>query len=133
MFSWFRTRQQVPVQERQEAALRFVAEQDGEVERELKAKWAAIFAKSAGVTRAFLARTTSGGGGEPNVTLCICPRSAQADTLVQEVARPVRETLGSDQHLDIVFLSAAQEAEVSQVARPFFPQPNTSLERTREG
>lgn len=133
MFSWFRTRQQIPVQERQEPALRFVAEQDGQVEGELKAKWVSVLARHGGVTRAFLARATSGVGPEPSVTLCICPRSAQAEALVQALARPLRETLGSDQHLDIVFLNTIQEAEVSQVARPFFPQPNTSLERTREG
>jgi hypothetical protein len=133
MFSRFRTRQQIPVQERQESALRFVAEQDGEVERALKAKWVSILAEHGGVTRAFLARATSAVVPEPSVTLCICPQSAQAEALVQALARPLHETLGSDQHLDIVFLNATLEAEVSRVARPFFPQPNTSLERTREG
>jgi hypothetical protein len=121
------------VQDRQESTLRFVAEQDGEVERELKAKWATILAQPNGVTRAFLARTTSGTGPEHSVTLCICPRSAQAEALVQALARPFREKFGSDQYLEIAFLNASQEAEVSQVAKPFFPQPNISLERTREG
>jgi hypothetical protein len=133
MFSWLRIRQRIPVQERQESTLRFLAEQDGEVERELKAKWATILTQHSGVTRAYLARTTSGAGPEQNVTLCVCPRSAQAEALVQALARPFREKFGSDQYLDIAFLNASQEAELSQVAKPFFPQPNTSLERTREG
>jgi hypothetical protein len=133
MFSWLRTRQKVPVQERQESVLRFVAEQDGDVERELKAKWIAILSRHKGVTRAFLARASSGERAEPSVMLCICPRSAQDHALVQELAGPVRQTLSTDHHLDIVFLNSRDEAEVSRVAQPFFPQPNTSLERTREG
>lgn len=131
MFCWLRTRQKIPVQERQETGLRFVAEQDGELERALKAEWITILSRHRGVTRAFLARVSSGGQAEPGVMLCICPRSAQHHALVQELAGPIRQMLSSDHHLDIVFLSSAQEAEISRVAQSFFPQPNKSFERTR--
>ena len=133
MCSWLRTRQQTPVEERKVRALRFLGEQDGEPERELKAAWAATLANTKGVTRAFLARAISGDSAGPAVMLCICPSSVESAALVQQLAAPFQSIFGANQFVDIVFLSAVQEADVSRVATPFFPQPNKSLERTREG
>ena len=121
MLSWLRTRQKSPIAEYQAPSLRFVGEQDGLAERELKALWVGILSQTPGIARAFLARAASGADEEPNVMLCICPRVHEPHTLVQQLAVPFRAAFGADQHLDIVFLNAAQEADVALVAKPFFP------------
>jgi hypothetical protein len=120
MFSWLRTRQRAPVQGHRVPALRFVGEQDGNPERELKTVWAATLAKTPGVTRAFLALAVAGDDAQPNVLLCICPRTAEQRTLVEQLAAPFHTMFDADQHVDIVFLDAAQESDVSRVAKPFF-------------
>ena len=120
MWSWLRTSQKPSVEERQVPALHFVGEQDGKAERDLKAKWIALLSQTPDVKRAFLARAIPAGETTPTVLLCICPQLRDPDELVKRLAVPFRDEFGADQHLDIAFLSAAQEADVSLVAMPFF-------------
>jgi|SRR5882672_645900 len=120
MLSWLRTRQKARVEEHWAPLLRFIDEQDGPPERDLKALWAGVLSQTPGVTRAFLARAVAGADAMPNVMLCICPRIHEPHALVQQLAGPFRARFGADQHLDVVFLDAAQEADVAKVAKPFF-------------
>lgn len=96
-------------------AVRFVGEQDGEPERLLKSVLIAELSARPEIERAYLARVEYPDG--VHVALCLV---AQEDpSLVERVGARFGEIFARPQHLDILFLRPAQEAELQQVCPPF--------------
>jgi len=99
--------------------LRFLGDQDGPPERELKSRLSELFRQANVVSRAFLARVLYG-PNEIAVALCIRLRTDGAEeNLAKEIAQIFSEMFGQHEHLDIVFLRSSQEADLLRVCRPF--------------
>src|SRR5262249_5218546 len=99
--------------------LRFLGEQDGPPERELKFRLAQFFQSDQSVTTAYLARVAYGGESFA-VALCLRARFGFDRRLAEELGRIFASIFGSHEHLDIIFLSETQQSELAIVCRPFF-------------
>src|SRR5262245_35459932 len=113
---FFRRRPRPP-ETRTEGKIRFLCEQDGEPERALKERLVPELVSS-GVQRAYLARVEYEPPTGYEVALCL--RAPEDRALVARLVEPFGELFGRDVHLDILFLSDAQESELARVCAPFF-------------
>lgn len=100
---------------------RFLCEQDGPPERELRDRLIDLFGGTANVERAYLARVEYDDPAAYNVALCLRTVSGNEDlALVSSVGVVFERIFGAHCHMDIVFLSGDQERELKPVCRPFF-------------
>jgi SseB protein C-terminal domain len=99
--------------------LQFLGEQDGPPERELKFRLAQFFQSDQSVTTAYLARVAYGGESFA-VALCLRARFGFDRGLAEELGKIFASIFGSHEHLDIIFLSEAQQSELAIVCKPFF-------------
>jgi len=106
-----------PPEIRTEKKIRFVCEQDGVPERELKALLAPELL-SRNVERAYLARIEYQDPRAHEVALCV--RGVDDPVLVQTVAGHFAKLFGRAVHLDILFISESQEQELARVCKPFY-------------
>jgi hypothetical protein len=101
--------------------LRFLCEQDGATERELRDRLVDLLEQGAKVARAYLARVEYEDPSAYNVALCLRTVGGNEDiTLVSSVGVVFESIFGAHCHMDIVFLSEDQERELKAVCRPFF-------------
>ena len=105
------------IERRVEPTLRFLGEQDGNVEQQLKRELTFILSKT-DMQRAYLARVDFGEGTKAGVALCL--RGTDDKSLVADVAALFRRSFGVDQQLDICFISVAQEQRLKKVCRDFY-------------
>jgi hypothetical protein len=114
--SWFNPKCKKHPRKIKVPQLRFLGEQDGPAERELKSRLAEIFDQ--GISAAYLARVAY---GEKSFAVALCLRSYLGPDrgLIKTVAKIFASMFGSHEHLDIIFLSEAQEAELAMVCNPF--------------
>jgi hypothetical protein len=106
------------------ADIRFVGEQDGPPERDLKKRISSLLERAPAVERAYLARVEY--TKPPGKAVVLCIRSDEDLSLVKAIQGAFASMFGRDVSLDILFVDAAQEAEVARVCRPFFeakPRP----------
>jgi hypothetical protein len=113
-------------------AVRFLSEQDGEVEREMKKRWTSVLARNSAVDRAYLARV-SYDGASSGVALCLKHIRENDAALVDALGDCFRQIFNSRERLDIIFIDRDQEARLSEVCRPFYLLPNTPLQPTSGG
>jgi hypothetical protein len=113
------------VQKLRVSRLRFIGEQDGLPERELKARLTVFFRRNRSVKRAYLAKVMYGSAEPANVALCLCKGLGPDDTLAHKVGSIFSSMFGTDAHMDIVFVNDAQESALSRVCPPFFIEPET--------
>ena len=100
--------------------IRFVGEQDGLPERLLKDRLAELFRQHKGINTAYLARADLGNG---LISVVLGLRAGRPDKQVVEKVRSIFASIfAGREHLDILFLSDAQEAQLMQVCSPFFAQ-----------
>ena len=105
-----------PLETRREAAVQFVGEQDGIPERDLKRALVAVLNRHP-VSRAYLARVVFGADNSTGVALCL---NGQEDAqLLAEIEESFARLFAEEQHLDIIFISEKQDAELSRVCNPF--------------
>ena len=111
-----------------EPDIRFVGEQDGPAERDLKSRWRDIFAHNPGICRAHLANVRY--GNRPTIQLALCLVHAQKPDprLVPVLAAPFREMF-RDVALDILFLERGEEGVLSRVCPPFYEADGASAAR----
>ena len=121
MWFWKRRRQKPEVRWTQD--LRFLSEQDGPIERDLKAALAEELAAFPGVERAYLARVDYGNADAYEVALCI--RGPEDRAVVERASRRFAPFFGPDVHMDIVFLTEGRERELAAVCRPFYAPRGT--------
>lgn len=109
--------------QRREGKVEFLGAQAGSVEDTLKRDLILEFATRPAIRRAYLAKVCFPPQNEPSVALCIV--SAQPDdmSIVMRVGEIVRRRFAQDAALDVLFLSADQEADVSRVCPPFYSSP----------
>ena len=100
------------------AEISFLQEQDGPPERLLKEKLTEIFRKNRAVERAYL--TIGRLGEETGVVLGLATRFGPEEKIVASVQTVFASVFNSDEHLDILFLTAEQETELTQVCKPSF-------------
>ena len=100
--------------------LRFLGEQDGPPERELKCALAQCFQNDQSVITAYLARVAYGGESFA-VALCLRAQLGPDRGLAEKVGKIFASMFGGHEHLDIIFLNEMQEAELAKVCKPFFP------------
>ncbi len=100
--------------------IRFIGEQDGEPERELKDHFSAIFKDNPTIQRAYLARVFYGDATEFNVCLCIKTTSDEDPSLVKTIGDAFAAVFRTEEHLDTVFIRDDQEAELRHVCAPFY-------------
>ena len=100
--------------------VKFAGEQDGRPERELKAQLAQLFSAAQNVSRAYLARVEVDYKGSPAQSVALCLRAEADERLVQKVGEIFASMFGKDVHMDIMFVSELQKAELAKCCQPFF-------------
>jgi hypothetical protein len=100
-------------------AIRFVGEQDGVPERELKERVAPLLVGSGAVERAYLARVAYGSSSPEVVALCLRATRPE-DALLGEIGVVFASMFGRDQHLDMLFIDGDQDRELARVCPPFY-------------
>lgn len=99
----------------------FVAEQDGDIEREFKKRLTEVFLNYPYAVRAYLVLTTT--TEQPNayqVMLCLRTNKSDDLDLVQLCADEFKKLFADDQLLDISFLSDDHEKLLREICCPFY-------------
>jgi len=99
--------------------VRFVGEQDGPVERDLKAKWLPILRTAPQIRSAFLVRC-SYDQDDQHVVLAICSAGGPDLRLLEALRVPYALAFHRSCPLDMMFATAAQEALIRDVCPPFY-------------
>ena len=107
-------------EDRRERAIRFVGEQDGPIERRLKTDLHEILGAQPDIRTAYLARVTYDDPKVREVVLALRSSSGEDLDLVRRVADCFARHFHREVHMDILFLSDVQEAEVLSVCPPFY-------------
>jgi len=102
------------------AKVKFLGEQDGPVERTIKAQWSAILSACPEIRRAFLVRASYEGSNEMHVVLALCSRASADQTLLEALRVPYAEIFHRDCPLDMVFADSSQESHIEKVCAPFY-------------
>jgi hypothetical protein len=104
----------------QRLTVRFLGEQDGIPEQELKAKLVTLFKQNELVSRAYLARVSLSPSEEVVVALCLPDNTESQAEIVRGAGAEFAELFSVNQHLDVVFVSAEDERRLASVCKPFF-------------
>src|SRR5262245_28919116 len=100
--------------------IRFVGEQDGPPEGELKGLLVGFFAREPSIAAAYLARVEYNEESAANIALCIETENGSSEAIATKIGAIFASLFGVHEHLDILFLNESQKAEVAKVCRPFF-------------
>lgn len=117
----FWRKQKPRVETHTQTTIRFVGEQDGEPERLLKNSLVEEFRSTPDLRRAYLAQVAYQNSETGEVALCLSGPENQR--LVGRIGTRFAKIFGKDVHLDILFLSSQQEAELERVCTPFYRAP----------
>jgi hypothetical protein len=100
----------------------FICEQDGNIERELKKRWADYLKADVHVTLGCLAKVRYGESSEQKVALCLRADGAERRPLVERVSSDFKKLFKTTESLDIIFLSPEHEHRLLLVVKPFYRQ-----------
>ena|SRR5690348_5153087 len=109
------------MQDRQDFSVgqvRFIGEQDGKPERELKSELCTVFSRHTAVQKAYLARVSYDAQNDSGIALCLV--GSPGDALLGELQNLFQNMFQVSEQLDIMFLSREQELELHAVANAFF-------------
>jgi SseB protein C-terminal domain len=109
-----------PFEELRARAINFVAEQDGQPERNLKTKLVALFGQLQLVRIAYLACVQYENAGPLEVALCVRGQPGQNRMFAARVGEVFASIFGSHEHLDIIWITPEQETALTRVCRPFY-------------
>jgi hypothetical protein len=99
----------------------FLGEQDGPVERELKAYLAeSCFASQRGIFSAYLARVSYWETPGVAVALCLWGDKENAAAIVECIGAAFQRQFNAAEHLDIFFMDEVQHQAMGKVAKPFY-------------
>jgi len=99
---------------------RFLGEQDGVPERQLKEKLVRMFDLVPWVTTAYLARVRYGDSKLASVALCVVGQPGQNRVFAEQIAGIFASIFGSHEHMDIIWITPEQDQELASLCRPFF-------------
>jgi|SRR5712671_3114575 len=109
-----------PITEIRTPKISFLGEQDGPVERTLKACWLPILSANPQIRRAFLVRASYEAPNDIHVVLALCSTGADDPRLVEALRVPYATIMGPDCPLDMMFAGSAQESEIEKVCPAFY-------------
>lgn len=98
----------------------FIGEQDGDVERTVKARWLPILAAHPEIRRAFLVRAAYKGQHDVHVMLALCSNIPGDMKLIESLRVPYAAILSHNCPLDMAFVTSTQESEIVRVCPPFY-------------
>lgn len=100
--------------------IRFVGEQDGPAEQELKEKLTTVFIPRRELEEAYLARVEFGSQAGQSVALCLRSQSCGDRALLDSIEQAFSALFNTDAHMDIIFLNEAQLEPLATVCKPFY-------------
>jgi hypothetical protein len=101
------------------SGLEFLYEQDGETERRLKGDLMGLLQQNTDVERAYLAKAVN--DREETVMLCLATSADAPDLrLPPQIGKIFTTIFSAKYHLDILFLGEDQEAQLTEVCKPFY-------------
>ena len=100
--------------------IEFLYEQDGEFERELKARLTPVLGQHDSIRRAYLARVGYQPQETPMVALCLRTTEDAPRILADRLGAVFRPMAPPNLSLDILFMDEAQELDLRRVAAPFY-------------
>lgn len=102
--------------------VRFIGEQDGPTERDLKARLSNLFAEDSEIATAYLVKAELTRGVVPENSVMLAIRRSQGDSapLRNRISELFASVFPKNARLDIAFLTPEKEAEVAAVAKPFY-------------
>ena len=101
--------------------IKFIAEQDGEAEREFKQKISIFLNNQNSLVRAYLAQIRyKDNSNDFIVALCLKVDKKEAQYFVEEASNIFKKMFGRCEHLDILFLDEQQELLLREVCCPFY-------------
>jgi len=100
--------------------INFVDEQDGEAERDLKAKLVILFDQLHLIKIAYLARAQYDDAESVDVAVCVRGQRGQDRMVAERVGQVFASMFSGGQHLDVVWINAEQETALAKVCRPFY-------------
>ena len=106
--------------QRREGRVEFLGEQSGSVEDLIKRDLMLEFATRPDIRRAYLAMVGFPPQNETSVALCVVSTRPEDRSLVIRVGEIFRRRFARDVALDILFLTAEQEADLARVCSPFY-------------
>ena len=107
-------------EERTEARVEFLGEQDGPVEQQLKTALSREFAQAPQVLKAYLAKIGFQPAAQTSVALCLNAPGADQSAIVKRVSALFAQLFAKAVHMDILFLSNGQEADLQRVCSAFY-------------
>ena len=117
---WFKNKPPQPPQQLTPPTTKFIAEQDGPPERDLKARFVELFRHEPMVQCAYLAQAEHGDGTGVHVTLAIRCSLGEDPSLIPKLANIFTCMFGSHEHLDMMFIREDQEQQLRAVCGPFY-------------
>lgn len=125
--SWFQRKNSRPAEQLRAPVIKFIGEQDGLPERDLKALFVELFREKPTVQGAYLARADYGDATGANVALCVKSSIGEDTALVSAVSAVFGEMFNTHEHLDILFIRDDQEQQLRAVCRPFYERSSSSV------
>ena len=116
--TWLKNLSSKRPQEVQVPGVQFIGEQDGPPEQLLKKELSEQFQKDKDVIRAYLAKIKI--GEQAGVSLCLRNHLGPNQGLAQKIGSIFGMIFNASEHLDIMFLTDAQESDLIKVCSPFF-------------
>ena len=108
------------VLERREGRVEFLGAQVGSVEDTLKRDLIMEFATRPYIQRAYLASVNFESQSETSTALCVVSTRPDDRSLVMRIGEICRRRFAKDIALDVLFLTAEQEADLARVCSPFY-------------
>lgn len=103
--------------------VQFVGEQDGAPERDLKGRLTDLFLRDPNIYRAYLARVFYQRPPCKAVALCLRVQPGTESSIGTKVGSTFASMFSDHEHLDIMFITVAQERKIATCCRPFFSAP----------
>jgi hypothetical protein len=134
VFDFLKRRREPEPKEWRTGGVRFLAEQIGPAEDQFKSALTKRFPSDARIRRAYLVRVAYPGSGPQRgevenrgrdgsgapVEVLLCVAAPEDLAIVQIVGEEFQKIFHGSQHMDTLFLTDAQEREVTKVAQPFY-------------
>ena len=106
--------------QRREGRVEFLGERSGTAEDLLKRELIFEFATRPDIQRAYLAKVGFQPQNETAVAVCVVSTRSEDRSLVMRVGEIFRRRFAREVAVDILFLTAEQEAEIARVCAPFY-------------
>ena len=98
----------------------FIAQQDGEVEKEFTSKVNVFFEEANANLTAYLCRVHYGDPKQVSVAVCLASSTSEQVEIVEGISGIFREMFGQHEHVDIMFIGEEQQTLISKVCAPFY-------------